>query len=72
MKGSTIELLGQLERLKGAAEEAAKEARQEGAIAANNAKKMDFMRAKEKEYVANLAKKEAMLAKAGGMDLTLR
>jgi hypothetical protein len=36
------------------------------------AKKLDFMRAKEKEYRASLEKKEASLAKNGGGDTTLR
>ncbi len=36
------------------------------------AKKLDFMRAKEKEYRASLEKKEASLARNGGGDTTLR
>jgi hypothetical protein len=72
IKESTVELLGQLERVTAAVNQAEREGRTEAATATNQTKKLDFMRAKEREYRASLDKKEATLAKNTAGDLTLR
>ncbi len=72
MKGDTVELLGRLARLTTAVGQAEKEGRQEAITTANQAKKLDFLRAKEKEYRASLEKKEDTLVRSGGADTTLR
>ena len=72
MKGDTVELLGQLDRVTAAVSLAEREGRAEAATATNQTKKLDFMRAKEREYRATLDKKEATLSRSGGGDPTLR
>lgn len=71
MKGDTVELLNQLERVRTAVAEAEREDAHTDS-AANQARKLEFMRAKEREYRANLERKEATLSKNGGGDTTLR
>ena len=72
VKGDTVELLGQLDRVTAAVSLAEREGRAEAATATNQTKKLDFMRAKEREYRATLDKKEATLSRSGGGDPTLR
>lgn len=72
VKGSTVEMLRQLERLTAAVEHAKKEASQDAATNKAVRVELDFVRAKEKKYCDSLAKGEALFARDGGGDPTLR
>jgi len=68
IKSDTLKLYGQLDRLGEAVETARKESDIDTTKSVNQSKKLDFMRAKEKQYKLGLDKDELLLVRNTGSD----